>query len=54
MPSFEEEAFTRAQQMNRRSPFYNSNSRQSQKPEQREEPKPEPPEKEAKQEKKFD
>lgn len=40
MPSFEEEAFTRAQQMNRRTPFYGGTQNTSQKNERKEEPKP--------------
>lgn len=42
MPSFEEEAFARAQQMNRRTSYHNANQRQAQKPpESKEEPKQE-------------
>lgn len=44
MASFEEEAFARAQQMNRRQPFYHNNQQQNQKasPKQEQTQKPEP------------
>lgn len=37
MPSFEEEAFARAQQMNKRQPFYNGNQQQIQRTNQKQE-----------------